>query len=184
MALSLWAPILLEEGHTTAATLDIDYLTIQAEGVSCQEHGVEHSQHVSVCIICCIPYTYICSLYCSILTPIHVLTSGSCSSLSSPRYGRVSVTTRDIGGRATYTCNSGFRLVGSSTRTCLSNGSWSGSQPICNRKLLNWSYYACFELYHTSVRVRSHTKSLLNHYNNNFILFRIGLCMYFSFETF
>ena len=45
------------------------------------------------------------------------------------------MTTRDVGGRATYTCNSGFRLVGSSIRTCLIDGSWSGSQPICNCKL-------------------------------------------------
>ena len=60
---------------------------------------------------------------------------GSCDYLSSPRYGRVSVTTRDVGGRATYTCNNGFRLVGLSNRTCLSNGSWSGSQPICNCRL-------------------------------------------------
>ena len=42
------------------------------------------------------------------------------------------MTTRDVGGRATYTCNSGFTLVGSSTRTCLSDGSWSGSRPFCN----------------------------------------------------
>ena len=42
------------------------------------------------------------------------------------------MTTRDVGGRATYTCNSGFRLIGLSTRTCLSDGIWSGSEPICN----------------------------------------------------
>ena len=61
------------------------------------------------------------------------LFSGNCGYLSSPRHGRVSVTTRDVGDRVTYTCNSGFRLIGSSTRTCLSDGSWSGSQPICSR---------------------------------------------------
>ena len=42
------------------------------------------------------------------------------------------MTTRAVGGRATYTCNNGFRLVGSFTRTCLSNGSWSGAEPVCN----------------------------------------------------
>ena len=56
----------------------------------------------------------------------------SCGYLSSPRYGHVSVTSRGVGGNATYTCNSGFRLVGTSTRTCLSDGSWSGSQPTCD----------------------------------------------------
>ena len=59
---------------------------------------------------------------------------GRCSYLSPPENGGVSMTTSDVGGTATYTCNSGFRLIGSSNRTCLSNGIWSGSQPICNSK--------------------------------------------------
>ena len=37
-----------------------------------------------------------------------------------------------------YTCNSGFRLVGSATRTCQANGQWSGEHPRCiGRALLN-----------------------------------------------
>ena len=126
MALSQWAPLLWEVTHTTAVTLDIDYLYLytQAELVNYQESGMEHSQHALVsnkktnCIIVTLNFIYI----------------GTCSYLSSPSYGRVSVTTDDIGGRANYTCNSGFRLVGLSTRTCLSDGTWSGSEPICNCK--------------------------------------------------
>ena len=57
---------------------------------------------------------------------------GMCGPLSSPKYGHVSMPTRDDGDRASYTCNRGFTLVGPSTRTCLSDGSWSGSQPFCN----------------------------------------------------
>ena len=30
-----------------------------------------------------------------------------------------------------YTCNSGFRLVGSATRTCQNDGTWSGEHPRC-----------------------------------------------------
>ena len=30
-----------------------------------------------------------------------------------------------------YTCNSGFRLVGSATRTCQDDGTWSGEHPRC-----------------------------------------------------
>ncbi|XP_068719046.1 sushi, von Willebrand factor type A, EGF and pentraxin domain-containing protein 1-like [Montipora capricornis] len=30
-----------------------------------------------------------------------------------------------------YACNSGFRLVGSATRTCQANGQWSGEHPRC-----------------------------------------------------
>ena len=38
----------LEEVHTTAATLGINYLGLCLDCVSCQEHGVGHSQDVSV----------------------------------------------------------------------------------------------------------------------------------------
>ena len=111
----------METEHTTTATLGINDLDLQVELVSYQEDGVEHSQHALVSF--------------KILYSSHGFipkNAGVCNYLSSPRYGRVFVPTRNVGGSATYTCNSGFRLVGLSTRTCLSDGSWSGSQPICN----------------------------------------------------
>ena len=109
----------------TDATLGIADLALHIELVCCLVNGVEHSQHAHV------SNNYIKSTFYTI-----ALIIGSCGYLSRPSYGRVSVTTRDVGGRATYTCNSGFRLVGSSNRTCLSNGSWSGSQPICNCRFI------------------------------------------------
>ena len=32
-----------------------------------------------------------------------------------------------------YTCNTGHELNGSNTRTCQSNGSWSGSDTVCRK---------------------------------------------------
>ena len=32
-----------------------------------------------------------------------------------------------------FTCNTGYELTGSDTRTCQSNGSWSGSDDVCRR---------------------------------------------------
>ena len=32
-----------------------------------------------------------------------------------------------------FTCNTGYELTGSDTRTCQSNGSWSGSSTDCRR---------------------------------------------------
>ena len=32
-----------------------------------------------------------------------------------------------------FTCNTGYELTGNSTRTCQSDGSWSGSDVVCRR---------------------------------------------------
>ena len=73
-----------------------------------------------------------------VITILHdVIYTGACGYLPHPRYGRVFVNTLVVGGRATYICSRGFRVVGPTTRTCLSDGSWSGSQPICNRMLIS-----------------------------------------------
>jgi len=42
-----------------------------------------------------------------------------------------------VGDNCTYICNTGYELTGSDTRTCQSNGSWSGSDDVCRRGILN-----------------------------------------------
>ena len=37
------------------------------------------------------------------------------------------------GDTCNFTCNTGYELTGSDTRTCQSDGSWSGSDDVCNR---------------------------------------------------
>ena len=32
-----------------------------------------------------------------------------------------------------FTCNTGYELTGNDTRTCQSDGSWSGSDPMCRQ---------------------------------------------------
>ena len=41
------------------------------------------------------------------------------------------------GDIATYTCDHAFILVGDPTRNCGSDGTWSGEEPRCERKLLS-----------------------------------------------
>ena len=60
-----------------------------------------------------------------------------CERLPGISNGRVDLSGRTVGSTATYTCNQGFVLVGSSTRICQSNGQWSGSEPSCGRSRYN-----------------------------------------------
>ena len=43
----------------------------------------------------------------------------------------VSVQSATVGGQAAYSCQEGRRLVGPSSRKCLSTGLWEGVQPTC-----------------------------------------------------
>ena len=43
------------------------------------------------------------------------------------------MTGRATGDTATYTCNTGFQLMGAGTVTCQSDGKWSDPPPTCRR---------------------------------------------------
>ena len=47
-----------------------------------------------------------------------------------------------------FTCNTGYELTGSDTRTCQSDGSWSGSENVCKRGKLTYTY--CIATYDTN----------------------------------
>ena len=40
-----------------------------------------------------------------------------------------------------FTCNTGYELTGSDTRTCQSDGSWSGTNTMCRRGINAYSSY-------------------------------------------
>ena len=58
-----------------------------------------------------------------------------CGSLANPKFGRVVLTGTTFGSTATYSCQKGYELVGSSTRRCEANGRWSGVAPVCKSKI-------------------------------------------------
>ena len=61
----------------------------------------------------------------------------NCGTLTNSTNGQVSYTAGTTYGQtATYSCNTGYTLVGSSTRTCQATGLWSGSTPTCQGMLL------------------------------------------------
>ena len=68
-----------------------------------------------------------------------------CSELTDPLDGTISCSLGDDGipsyeDTCSFTCNNGYELTGSDTRTCQSDGSWSGSDDVCRRGIL-FIYY-------------------------------------------
>ena len=61
-----------------------------------------------------------------------------CSSLTNPNNGMINCSLVDDEASSyedtcNFTCNTGYELTGSDTRTCQSNGNWSGSNVTCGR---------------------------------------------------
>lgn len=55
-----------------------------------------------------------------------------CQALTDPTYGAVTTTNGGIyPSTATYTCATGFDMVGAGTRMCAADGSWPGDAPTC-----------------------------------------------------
>ena len=66
-----------------------------------------------------------------------ILTAVDCGNLTDPANGQVNHTAgTSLGQTATYSCDTGYSLVGNSTRTCQAEGNWSGSAPTCQGMLL------------------------------------------------
>ena len=59
----------------------------------------------------------------------------NCDNLTDPTNGQVNHTAgTTLGQTATYSCNTGYNLVGDSIRTCQAMG-WSENAPTCQRML-------------------------------------------------
>ncbi|XP_063401402.1 sushi, von Willebrand factor type A, EGF and pentraxin domain-containing protein 1-like [Mytilus trossulus] len=56
----------------------------------------------------------------------------SCPLLTAPNNGQLSTTGQTYRNNATYYCNDGYTIDGERLRICQSNGTWSGSSPICS----------------------------------------------------
>ena len=74
-----------------------------------------------------------------------ILAVVDCGNLTNPGNGSVTHTAgTTFGQTATYSCDTGYNLVGNSTRTCQATGNWSGSVPTCQGMLLHSVYLWSF----------------------------------------
>ena len=64
------------------------------------------------------------------LLPYVVVTN--CGPLTDPDNGQVDTSSgTTFGSTVTYTCDTGYNLSGSQSRTCGEDGNWTSSEPIC-----------------------------------------------------
>ena len=66
----------------------------------------------------------------STLKPAHSVVD--CGDPGTPTNGQRSLSSTTYTSEVTYTCDVGYTLQGPNSRTCQSNGQWSGSVPQCN----------------------------------------------------
>lgn len=68
--------------------------------------------------------------------PTHVCPSTEiCPQLAAPLNGRMLGRSLRVGHEVHFICDAGFRLVGSETRACRHNRTWSGTQPFCRSEV-------------------------------------------------
>ena len=78
---------------------------------------------------CNIKFTLHISIYYVVFDSI-----GECGVLPNPTNGQISHPNgTTVGQTATYSCDTGYNLVGDSIRMCQATGVWSRSEPTCTR---------------------------------------------------
>ena len=83
-------------------------------------------------------YNYIINTSLLHFSVIGIILLVTCPSLSDPSNGMINCSLGDDGvpsyeDTCSFTCDTGYELTGSDTRTCQSDGSWSGSVAMCSR---------------------------------------------------
>ena len=66
---------------------------------------------------------------------VHVGVVKNCPPLTNPVRGQVLYTGTSPGSTAQYVCFDGYELIGDANRECKSDGTWTGSEPICQGEL-------------------------------------------------
>ena len=126
---------------TIKFSCSVGYNLIGSSSRTCGETGVwSGSQPFCQSEISCNPSSclYTSALFFYIFTVLLVV---NCGSLVSPQNG-----TKSGGGSTTYqstvrfSCIAGYKLIGSSSRTCNADGIWTGRQPVCERQSLTLSW--------------------------------------------
>ena len=67
-------------------------------------------------------------------------------------FGTGSTNNRPVDTVATFSCDTGYTLNGGTTKTCESDGMWSGLDPVCQRKWNGmWTFFFECTLFSTGI---------------------------------
>ena len=58
-----------------------------------------------------------------------------CELPGDPKHGKAHVSGTTQGSQVNYTCDRGYRINGTSSRTCGPDGTWGGREPTCEGQL-------------------------------------------------
>lgn len=98
---------------------------------------------------------WLCIFY---LSPLHpTVLAVSCPVLDAPWNGKQFGTKNMVDHEVHFTCDPGFQLIGSSSRVCQSNGSWTGEVPQCKGMLSCYSLGLGTDASHQIIK-QSHTQ--------------------------
>jgi len=56
----------------------------------------------------------------------------SCAPLTAPDNGMIQCSGTSVDDICLFTCDDGFELSGNSSRTCQDDGTWSGTEAMCD----------------------------------------------------
>lgn len=96
-----------------------------------------------------------------------------CGKLAPPEHGWIFGSKTTHPNSVFFNCGASYTLVGSSKRTCLINGSWSGQQPRC---LGNKKKCCCFSFWSTIHLILQSLLIIKPILNNSLFLFCFLVC--------
>ena len=127
----------MEQWPLTLVTLAMTWLDVEQGFVWRELGGMNHYQFVTVSATIMLLATCVES-YTWLLCFITVV---DCGVLAPPPNGQVNTSSGTTYNQvATYSCDTGYNLVGSSTRTCQADTMWSSSTPVCECEFYNILY--------------------------------------------
>ena len=74
--------------------------------------------------------------FCNRYDNLKILIGKRCIVLTPPQQGNVSSSDNLCGQTVTFSCNAGYRLLGSNSSVCGEDSQWSATQPICEGNVI------------------------------------------------